>query len=214
MFSFGKGIIHPYYTIALGPAVGAVVGIGARDALVAPRPCSRSARSSRVFAATVVWSYSVARPHAELEPVAARRARGRRVRRARRVDGVAVPPRARRARGGGRRGRGRLARSGRVHGGDRGDSARRCDPVGRARRCRRGRAAVGSGPAAFRAARPVAGRSFGGGGFAGGAAGGFASGGGSAPAGDGGSAFGGRRRRSSGGRAAAAGSAACSTARP
>ncbi len=26
-FSFGKGIIHPYYTVALGPAIGAVVGI-------------------------------------------------------------------------------------------------------------------------------------------------------------------------------------------
>ncbi len=26
-FSFGQGIIHPYYTVALGPAIGAVVGI-------------------------------------------------------------------------------------------------------------------------------------------------------------------------------------------
>jgi 4-amino-4-deoxy-L-arabinose transferase-like glycosyltransferase len=29
VFSFGKGIIHPYYTVALAPAVGALVGIGA-----------------------------------------------------------------------------------------------------------------------------------------------------------------------------------------
>ncbi len=28
-FSLGEGIIHPYYTVALAPAIGAVVGIGA-----------------------------------------------------------------------------------------------------------------------------------------------------------------------------------------
>jgi 4-amino-4-deoxy-L-arabinose transferase-like glycosyltransferase len=28
VFSFAKGIIHPYYTVALAPAIGAVVGIG------------------------------------------------------------------------------------------------------------------------------------------------------------------------------------------
>src|SRR6185369_13928015 len=28
-FSLGQGIIHPYYTVALGPAIGALVGIGA-----------------------------------------------------------------------------------------------------------------------------------------------------------------------------------------
>ncbi|MCU1487978.1 MAG: glycosyl transferase [Actinomycetia bacterium] len=28
VFSFGQGIIHAYYTVALGPAIGAVVGIG------------------------------------------------------------------------------------------------------------------------------------------------------------------------------------------
>ena len=29
MFSFAQGIIHPYYTVALAPAIGAVIGIGA-----------------------------------------------------------------------------------------------------------------------------------------------------------------------------------------
>ena len=29
VFSFAKGIIHPYYTVALAPAIGALVGIGA-----------------------------------------------------------------------------------------------------------------------------------------------------------------------------------------
>ena len=28
-FSLGQGIIHPYYTVALGPAIGALVGVGA-----------------------------------------------------------------------------------------------------------------------------------------------------------------------------------------
>src|SRR5437870_6555209 len=29
VFSFGQGIIHPYYTVALAPAIGALVGMGA-----------------------------------------------------------------------------------------------------------------------------------------------------------------------------------------
>ena len=28
-FSYAKGIIHPYYTVALAPAIGALVGMGA-----------------------------------------------------------------------------------------------------------------------------------------------------------------------------------------
>ena len=41
VFSLSKGIIHPYYTVALAPAIGALVGIGAnmmrqrRDLLLA-----------------------------------------------------------------------------------------------------------------------------------------------------------------------------------
>ncbi|GAA2790027.1 ArnT family glycosyltransferase [Mycolicibacterium pallens] len=31
VFSFMKGIMHPYYTIALAPAIGAVIGIGVRE---------------------------------------------------------------------------------------------------------------------------------------------------------------------------------------
>ena len=27
-FSLGKGIIHPYYTVALAPAIGGVIGVG------------------------------------------------------------------------------------------------------------------------------------------------------------------------------------------
>ena len=28
VFSFAQGIIHPYYTVALAPAIGALVGMG------------------------------------------------------------------------------------------------------------------------------------------------------------------------------------------
>jgi 4-amino-4-deoxy-L-arabinose transferase-like glycosyltransferase len=57
VFSFGKGIIHPYYTVALAPAVGALVGIGAvtlwqlRD-----QTWSRVVLASNLVA-TVVWSH-------------------------------------------------------------------------------------------------------------------------------------------------------------
>jgi 4-amino-4-deoxy-L-arabinose transferase-like glycosyltransferase len=55
--SFAQGIIHPYYTVALAPAVAALVGIGA-----ATMWRSRHLWSSRValavgLAATSVWAY-------------------------------------------------------------------------------------------------------------------------------------------------------------
>jgi 4-amino-4-deoxy-L-arabinose transferase-like glycosyltransferase len=56
-FSLGKGIIHPYYTVALAPAIGALVGIGG---VALWR--SRRLRLSRVVLAVVVagtalWAY-------------------------------------------------------------------------------------------------------------------------------------------------------------
>ncbi|HEY2428893.1 MAG TPA: glycosyltransferase family 39 protein, partial [Acidimicrobiales bacterium] len=57
VFSFGRGIIHPYYTIALAPAVGGVIGVGAttwwrrRDAWAA-----RAVMAAAVIA-SVVSSY-------------------------------------------------------------------------------------------------------------------------------------------------------------
>ena len=56
LFSFGKGIIHPYYTVALGPALGAVVGIGAVT-LWSRRDVFGHYALAAAFAATVVWSY-------------------------------------------------------------------------------------------------------------------------------------------------------------
>jgi 4-amino-4-deoxy-L-arabinose transferase-like glycosyltransferase len=57
VFSLSKGIIHPYYTVALAPAVGALVGIGGH--ILWQR--RRSIVSRSVLAATVltssVWAY-------------------------------------------------------------------------------------------------------------------------------------------------------------
>ncbi|WP_206919244.1 glycosyltransferase family 39 protein [Alicyclobacillus acidoterrestris] len=56
-FSFGKGIIHQYYTVALAPAIGALVGIGSdvlwrsRNELVARLGLAVA------MAATAVWSF-------------------------------------------------------------------------------------------------------------------------------------------------------------
>jgi 4-amino-4-deoxy-L-arabinose transferase-like glycosyltransferase len=57
VFSFAQGIIHPYYTVALAPAIGALVGIGC--SLLWHR---RHERTSRFFlalgiAATAVWAF-------------------------------------------------------------------------------------------------------------------------------------------------------------
>ena len=58
-FSFASGIIHPYYTVALAPAVGGVVGIGAVSLWHA-----RTSWLPRAFLATAVvaaawWSYAL-----------------------------------------------------------------------------------------------------------------------------------------------------------
>jgi 4-amino-4-deoxy-L-arabinose transferase-like glycosyltransferase len=59
VFSLGAGIIHPYYNVALAPAIGAVVGTGAwavwgrRDRLWA------RASMAAVALASAVWSYAL-----------------------------------------------------------------------------------------------------------------------------------------------------------
>jgi 4-amino-4-deoxy-L-arabinose transferase-like glycosyltransferase len=58
-FSLGQGIIHPYYTVALAPPIGGLVGVGGtlmwanRDRWVA------RAVMSTVVAVTAVWSFSL-----------------------------------------------------------------------------------------------------------------------------------------------------------
>src|SRR3954470_10676238 len=59
VFSFAQGIIHPYYTVALAPAIGALVGIGG---WMAWRYLGRA--ESRIVLAgvvilTAVWSYAL-----------------------------------------------------------------------------------------------------------------------------------------------------------
>jgi 4-amino-4-deoxy-L-arabinose transferase-like glycosyltransferase len=57
VISFSRGIIHPYYTVALAPAIGAVAGIG--GALFWSRRADPAARAVLAGALTVtaVWSY-------------------------------------------------------------------------------------------------------------------------------------------------------------
>lgn len=55
-FSFGRGIIHPYYSVALAPAIGALVGIGGSLLWARRRdPVARSVLAATV-AVTAVWS--------------------------------------------------------------------------------------------------------------------------------------------------------------
>ena len=77
-FSLGQGIIHQYYTVALAPAIGAVIGIGAtllwshRDRSSSRRAARRHDRRHRLV------GLRTAGPDTELEPGAAhRRARRR-----------------------------------------------------------------------------------------------------------------------------------------
>lgn len=57
LLSYAKGIIHPYYTVALAPAVGAVVAIGAVS-MWARRETwlGRAALATALFA-TTIWAY-------------------------------------------------------------------------------------------------------------------------------------------------------------
>ncbi len=57
VFSFAQGIIHPYYTVALAPAIGALVGIGAVELWRLPaQPWARGVLGATI-AGTAVWSY-------------------------------------------------------------------------------------------------------------------------------------------------------------
>ncbi len=57
VFSFAQGIIHPYYTVALAPAIGALIGMG--SVMMWSRRASLVARLVLVaaLAATVVWGW-------------------------------------------------------------------------------------------------------------------------------------------------------------
>ncbi len=57
VISLSAGIIHPYYTVALAPAIGALVGVGA--AVLWRHRAERWARPllATIIAVTVIWSY-------------------------------------------------------------------------------------------------------------------------------------------------------------
>jgi 4-amino-4-deoxy-L-arabinose transferase-like glycosyltransferase len=56
-FSLGRGIIHPYYTVALAPATGALVGIGGSVMWRLRHRWQARAVLAAALGATAVWSY-------------------------------------------------------------------------------------------------------------------------------------------------------------
>ena len=137
-FSLGQGIIHEYYTVALAPAIGALVGIGGW--LLWQRRDAQWARV--VFGATVAvtgwWGYTLLHrsptwmPGLRVFVLAAGLFLG---------IGIAAAPALRGTRGGRgrhRRAGGRAHCAGRVHAVDRAHPAHRRDPHCRARGRTRG----------------------------------------------------------------------------
>ena len=133
VISLAQGIIHPYYTVALAPPLGALVGIATmglwqRRATLgrADRPGRRPGRDGRL-------ELRAPRPHLGLvpgpAPLRGRRGRARR----RRHPGAAVAPQrpeARRRPGGHARLRRRAGRAALLDRGHGGHAAQRGDPVG------------------------------------------------------------------------------------
>jgi 4-amino-4-deoxy-L-arabinose transferase-like glycosyltransferase len=57
VFSFAQGIIHPYYTVALAPAIGALVGIGGAYAWHKRASFGVRVAVALTVAASVVWAH-------------------------------------------------------------------------------------------------------------------------------------------------------------
>jgi 4-amino-4-deoxy-L-arabinose transferase-like glycosyltransferase len=57
VFSYAQGIIHPYYNVALSPAIGALVGIGTVTLWYHPRHRLARGVLGGALAATSVWSF-------------------------------------------------------------------------------------------------------------------------------------------------------------
>ena len=58
-FSFGQGIIHPYYAIALAPAIGALVGMGAVDLWKHRTSWWARIAMGGIVAGSAYWSYAL-----------------------------------------------------------------------------------------------------------------------------------------------------------
>lgn len=59
LFSFAQGIIHPYYTVALAPAIGALAGMGAVMLWRERRRLIARLFLAATVAATVAWSWAL-----------------------------------------------------------------------------------------------------------------------------------------------------------
>ncbi len=59
VFSFMAGIIHPYYTVALAPAIGALVGIGAVSAWRIRSSLTGRVMLAAAVAVTALWAYQL-----------------------------------------------------------------------------------------------------------------------------------------------------------
>jgi 4-amino-4-deoxy-L-arabinose transferase-like glycosyltransferase len=67
-FSFSKGIIHPYYTVALAPAIGALVGIGAVALWRSRRLLLSRLALAVVVAVTAIWAEHLMTRSADFHP--------------------------------------------------------------------------------------------------------------------------------------------------
>jgi 4-amino-4-deoxy-L-arabinose transferase-like glycosyltransferase len=59
VFSYARGIIHPYYTVALAPAIGALVGIGAATLWRARHLAWARYLMAAIMLVTGVWSFAL-----------------------------------------------------------------------------------------------------------------------------------------------------------
>ena len=59
VFSYMQGIIHPYYMVALAPAIGALVGVGAISLLRSDTPVVGRAVAAAGVLGTGIWSYAL-----------------------------------------------------------------------------------------------------------------------------------------------------------
>src|SRR5919204_380065 len=69
VFSFSLGIIHPYYTVALAPAIGALVGMGAGFLWERRSETSARVALSAAVVVSAVWSYMLLSRSPEFVPM-------------------------------------------------------------------------------------------------------------------------------------------------
>ncbi len=68
VFSFGQGVIHTYYTVALAPAIAALVAIGVAIAWRARRALAARATIALAILVTVLWAHALLARTPSFEP--------------------------------------------------------------------------------------------------------------------------------------------------